>query len=269
MLSLPQILPLPVPGVTLARLRNWLGGGLCLILGAQLCPLRAGVVQGHSMEPTLAPGSLFVYDQTYYRRHPVRSGDVLLIRESGGIWVKRVYAVEGESFWTLRDRMPDGQFRRDPIARGQEGRFSQVAALWQRRHRRDVKVVRLRLPSGRLFLVGDGAWSKDSRILGPLALAAVVGRVIELPGQRLSVVPDSVALSFPKMATRTGGPATDPLTSPAARATHRPLPLRHGLLRSTGIRPASLDSAKRARISEAAGVRSRWKPAGGSRPPPS
>jgi signal peptidase I len=238
MLFLPHRLSLSSPGVFPPRVRNWLRGGLWLILGAQFCPLRAGVVQGHSMKPALAPGSLFVYDHTYYQHHPVRSGDVVLIREGGGIWVKRVYAAGGESFWTLRERMPGGRFRRDPIAPGQEGRFARFAAHRRRRHQ-DLKVVRLRLPAGQLFLVGDHAWSQDSRSVGPLARADVVGRVIELPGQRLSTVPDYIALSFPQSAARIGGPAPDPLTGDTHRTS------------CPGLTPSVLEGA---RTEEAAGV---------------
>jgi signal peptidase I len=179
------------------RLRHWLGGGLCLIAVAQFCPLRTGIVQGHSMAPTLAPGSLFVYDHTYYRHHPLRSGDVVLVRQGKTVWVKRVYAVEGESFWTYRERQPDGQFRRDPIAPGQVRRFSQVAAHDRNLYGRDVEVVRLRRPQGLVFLVGDGYWSLDSRTFGPLAQADVIGRVVELPGQHFGSAPDHIVLSFP------------------------------------------------------------------------
>jgi len=162
------------------------------------------------MTPTLAPGSLFIYDQTYYRRHPLRSGDVVLIRHAGDIWVKRVYAVEGESFWTYRERLPDGQYHRDPIARGEERRFSRVAALERRYSGNDIQVVRLRLPQGLIFLVGDGYWSLDSRTLGPLAGADVVGRVVELPGQRLGSIPDYIARSFPRSRRNTGERKSNP-----------------------------------------------------------
>jgi signal peptidase I len=179
------------------RIRTWAGSGLCLVMAAQLCPLRPGVVVGRSMEPTLAPGSLFLYDHSYYRDHPLRAGDVVLIRHGGTTWVKRIFAVEGESFWTLRRRLEDGRFRRDPVARGHESRFARLAENERSHHRTDVYTVRLRVPPSRVFVVGDGALSLDSRSFGPLDRADVIGRVVALPGQRLAVPPDQVALAFP------------------------------------------------------------------------
>jgi len=205
------------------------------------------------MAPTLASGSLFVYDQTYYHRNPIRSGEVVLIRHDRGLWVKRVYAVEGENFWTLRERMPDGQVRRDPIAPGQEQRYSEVTAQRRKLHHLDVKVVRLRLLAGQLFLVGDGAWSQDSRTLGPLAHADVVGRVIELPGQRLSEAPDHIELSSPKLAAKLVESAAASLTGPAAGQAHRTQSVRPELLRSAGVFPATPDDVAGAMTISAAG----------------
>lgn len=209
--------------------QNAIAGGLCLILAAQACPLRAGIVRGHSMAPTLAPGSLFLYDQIYYQRHPVCAGVVVLIRQGGGVWVKRVFAVEGQSIWTLRERMSDGRLRRDLIDPGQVERFSQYAAHRRSRHRMDLQVARLRLPAGLLFLVGDGWWSEDSRTVGPLAAADVIGRVIQLPGQNLGSTPSHIVRSFQRAVSGAQGaarPGARGLGVPGPPEGHR-FPLQH------------------------------------------
>jgi signal peptidase I len=175
---------------------------MCLIVGTTLCPWRSGLVLGHSMEPTLTPGSVFIYDQSYYRHHPLRAGDVVVIRHDGAVWVKRVYAVEGDSFWTYRLRLQDGEVRRDPIAPGHQDRFAQLAAYERVRHRADVGVRRLRVPLGAVFVVGDSARSDDSRTRGPFDRAAILGRVVALPGQRLDVAPDAAELAFPTPGNR-------------------------------------------------------------------
>src|SRR5713226_6418349 len=59
-------------------------------------PLAMTVVVGHSMEPTLHSGALSLLDRSYYRSHPLRRGDIIVFRQGGDTYIKRVYALAGE-----------------------------------------------------------------------------------------------------------------------------------------------------------------------------
>jgi hypothetical protein len=62
----------------------------------------------------------------------------------------------------------------------------------------DVRVTRVRVPPGCVFVVGDGSVSLDSRQLGPFTADEILGRVIELPGQHFGPIPSWVVKSFPE-----------------------------------------------------------------------
>src|SRR5438876_4809596 len=75
--------------------------GAGMIVAASLLPWRPGIVEGHSMEPTLPPGCLFVYARRTFQTRPLRRGDIIVLQVHGVPWVKRVFATGGESFWAL------------------------------------------------------------------------------------------------------------------------------------------------------------------------
>jgi signal peptidase I len=149
------------------------------------------------MEPTLAHGSAFLYDRTYYRHHPIRSGDVVLVRHGDEVWIKRVYATGGARFWTLRSGDQE-EVRHDPIREAEQVHFARAANRLRRSHGVRYRVVRLRVPPGWVFLVGDNITSVDSRVSGPVDAGEILGRVVTLPGQRLGGIPDGVELSSPR-----------------------------------------------------------------------
>jgi len=103
----------------------------------------------------------------------------VLLRMGVETWVKRVYAVGGTSFWGLQDRS-DPESRVDPIDPRQLRRFRHMAARLRAR-RRAFAVVRVRVPRGQLFVVGDGPWSIDSRQVGPLPASRLLGRLMASP----------------------------------------------------------------------------------------
>jgi signal peptidase I len=179
------------------RLRRLAAGSLCAAGVVGLSPWRSGVVIGHSMEPTLPHGAFFLYDQAYYRSHPVRAGEIVVVRHGDEVWIKRVYATEQAGFWTLRYGGNE-LIRHDPIRPTQEGYFAHASHRLRTAHGCDYRLVRLRVPSGCVFLVGDGVSSEDSRLFGPIGADGILGRVIPLPGQRLGTAPDWVELSSPR-----------------------------------------------------------------------
>lgn len=179
------------------RMRGLMASGLGVIAVVALTPWRPGLVVGHSMEPTLPHGTIFLYDRFYYRNHPVRPGDVVVVRHWDELWVKRVYAGAGTTFWTLR-RLDDEIVRHDPIRASARPQFVRMVARLRLAYGADYRVVPVRVPTGRVFLVGDGTTSEDSRMFGVVDTEEILGRVVALPGQQLESMPDWIELSTPR-----------------------------------------------------------------------
>src|SRR4051794_23352639 len=89
-------------------------------------PWRPAVVSGKSMYPTLKPSELLVYDTSYYARNPIRAGDVVLLKLQGEVWVKRIYAVAGSTFWAFKDYL-DGREWLRPVDESVLNRFRAMA----------------------------------------------------------------------------------------------------------------------------------------------
>lgn len=185
------------------RLRALTASGLGVVAIVGLIPWRLGLVVGHSMEPTLSHGALFLYDRFYYHHHPVHPGDVVVVRHRNEVWVKRVYAGAGTTFWSLR-RLDDEAIRHDPIRVASHLDFVQLAAHMRAVYGLDYRVVPMRVPAECVFLVGDGLKSADSRTFGPINTGDILGRVVALPGQRLGSMPDWIELSTPRSERRAG-----------------------------------------------------------------
>jgi signal peptidase I len=119
-------------------------------------------VRDESMLPTLRPGDRLHLDRRGYRTHPPRAGDIVVVVDPEGPtrWVvKRVAAVGPGTWWRAV-----GGLR--PAAPGDVRPADAVEAI--------------HLPSGALWVLGDNSErSRDSRHFGPVARAAVVGRVFE------------------------------------------------------------------------------------------
>jgi signal peptidase I len=180
--------------------------GLALIAAGLCMPWRAGLVMGRSMEPTLPHGSVFLYDHQYYRTHPVRAGDIIVLRQNGTTWIKRVYAPGGSRFWALREVVA-GSINRRPIRASQSARFARVVSHLRKEMGADVRVTKVRVPPGCVFVVGDGTVSVDSRQLGPFEADEILGRVVELPGQHFGPIPGWVVMSFPERRVEAAPPA--------------------------------------------------------------
>lgn len=137
-----------------------------------LLPWRMGVVRGESMDPTLKSGSLFLLDRAYYRLHPLRRGDVVVLRRGGETLVKRVMAAGGDRFLAWQE-YSDG-VTSEPIT-------AEVARTMSKRRTEYVGVAQVRVPTGALFVVGDGYSSEDSRTFGLVHQEDVLGRVVSTP----------------------------------------------------------------------------------------
>ncbi len=148
-----------------------------LTIALFLCPFRIGVVSGHSMSPTLEDGDLYLIDRTYYRRHPVRRGDVVIFRHAGETYIKRVLALPGDTVYVWKYR---GDREDTLIEACQLEPFRR--AVRQSTWARTIRLVKRRLPPGTCYVVGDNIQgSVDSRVFGPIPLEAIAGRVITAP----------------------------------------------------------------------------------------
>lgn len=175
--------------------------GLGLIFAAGQSQWRAGVVSGRSMEPGLRSGNVFLFRQRKPAEKPksLHAGDVVVLHRQGETWIKRVYATAGEKFWVLREL--DGEHRMSrPIRAGHEARFINVARFMRAQGQR-CEVVQLQVPPGKVFVIGDGVGSRDSRELGPVWESEVVGEVVAAAPGGLTEMPEWVELSFPSRAT--------------------------------------------------------------------
>ena len=136
-------------------------------------PLTVTVVQGHSMEPTMHSGGLYVLDRSYYRSHELARGDVVVLRHAGITYVKRVCAVPGDRLWLLH--FDDGIG--DEVVTASEA--AKLRTIKAREHLHDQEILHLTIPPGHCFVVGDNQpVSLDSRAFGPVPISEIVGRAM-------------------------------------------------------------------------------------------
>jgi signal peptidase I len=151
------------------------------------------------MEPGLKPGNVFVFQRGKPEQRSLHAGDVVLLRRDGETWIKRVYATAGARFWVMRE-LSGGKRTSRPIRPGDEARFERIAR-YQRAQGTNVRVMPFKVPHGKLFVVGDGSSSRDSREIGPVSESEVIGKVVTALPRGLSAMPEWVELSFPTPAT--------------------------------------------------------------------
>lgn len=146
-----------------------LGAALLLWVG---CPVRTAIVIGHSMEPTLRNGQPVLVDRSYYRRHAIQRGDVLLFRHDGMLQIKRVYALPGDKVWEIHCHDTGSVFLLQQAALPR-------ARFFAKRPGAHITITACQVPANTLYMLGDGGnASLDSRYYGPVQRAAVTGRVL-------------------------------------------------------------------------------------------
>jgi signal peptidase I len=140
------------------------------------CPWQIGVVSGASMEPSFRSHQIILIDRHYYRHHPLRRGDVIILRQDDAVLIKRVYGLGGDSFWTLFNA-DDGDLYREIIPPARLERMRRLLPLMP-----SYRLSRIKVPPGTVYVVGDNTTaSVDSRTFGPVPLSAVLGRVTNAP----------------------------------------------------------------------------------------
>jgi signal peptidase I len=195
---------------------------LALLLVYLVCPFRLGIVCGASMEPTYHNGQAILVDRSYYRRHPVARGDVILLRQDGRTLIKRVFALAGDSFHVLvcPDEAGVNRYIVDDQDVPRLRRVFRFAAAG--RH-----VARIMIPSGGLYVLGDNtSASIDSRDFGTVPLTDVIGRVNEQrPGALVAQVTTGGAptpiLALQKTRPTSSGGLTHLVQTAASTAVER------------------------------------------------
>jgi signal peptidase I len=145
--------------------------GFTTLLAAS--PLTIAVVQGHSMEPTLHPGTVSLLDRSYYHHHALSRGDIVVLRVQGDTVIKRVYALPGERVTLLHyDDGASSEVVTAPEA-------ARLRGLKASGFLPDCRVMSVTVPSGHCFVLGDNPLvSVDSRDWGPVPMSAILARAI-------------------------------------------------------------------------------------------
>jgi signal peptidase I len=134
-----------------------------LVVAARRARLEPVLVRGDSMWPALDPGQRIAVGPV---RHPLRRGDVVLLRRAGREMVKRVVGLPGEHVRLVDGRLEvDGRQVSEPYAVGRPARDGAVE-------------LDVRLGDGELAVLGDSRrHSTDSRSFGPVRRDHVIGIV--------------------------------------------------------------------------------------------
>jgi signal peptidase I len=124
------------------------------------------------MSPTYRNGQLYVFDRSYYRTHPVKRGDVVVLRHGGNSYIKRVLAGPGDSVYLLQT---PGHIQQDLVMDFQLAKLRRVVS---RPVYRDMqRLARKVVPAGHCLVVGDHLQtSVDSRHFGVIPLGEIIGR---------------------------------------------------------------------------------------------
>jgi signal peptidase I len=129
------------------------------------------MIVGNSMSPTLRSGKMIWIDRAYYRTHRPQRGEVVVFKLGDQVYVKRVYRVGGESYFTL----DTARWGFTPI---REGREKEMAARFGHRAN-TLRVREVGIPEGHVFVLGDNYFdSIDSRELGPIPIESILGRAM-------------------------------------------------------------------------------------------
>jgi len=145
--------------------------GVAAIVACLVCPFRVGVVYGQSMAPALHSGQICLLDRSFYSRHQIQVGDIVLFALDREVMAKRVYAAPGDSL-TVVHYLDDGTYElpRDPLDKLRRAYCSR---------NKHVRLVTLRMGPNECFVLGDNSQSSyDSRQFGPVDTGAIIGKLV-------------------------------------------------------------------------------------------
>ena len=157
----------------LRRKRSLFLSVLCLAAALWAAPVRPGVVLGESMSPSFRSGQVFLMSRLGKGRR-VGRGDVVIVAFHGAVYLKRVYALGGDTVWGVDSREVQGT--PDLVISSSDVKTVRRVA---RRSAGIGRVMHMEVPPGEVFVLGDAATkSYDSRHFGPVPLEAIRGRVV-------------------------------------------------------------------------------------------
>ena len=157
------------------------------VVGWQCVPVRPLVICGTSMQPTLRNGQWCVLDRRLSPVKPICRGEIVCFRVQGETCVKRVYALGGDSVWTLASDLA-------PATVPAPADLPRLQRLLER-FPAAGRLVRIDVPPGMLYVLGDGAAvSRDSRDFGPVPCTAVIGRVLPFKNAAPAVLPNPASV---------------------------------------------------------------------------
>lgn len=155
--------------------KTWCGVALGVMM--VLSPLKAGVVVGHSMSPTLPSGQFYLMDRSYFRTEPIRRGEIVVFRRNGVSYIKRVLAGPGDVVYLLRHQ---GSEQDELIQDWQLARVRRAVSRppWSE----GMRLIAKRVPHGFYYVLGDNlAESLDSRTFGMIPESTIQGRMLFAP----------------------------------------------------------------------------------------
>lgn len=159
-----------MPQLHIERIQRW---SVVISVAALLYGLgnlyQPTVVVGESMSPTLESGRVIWMDRTWYRNHPPRPGEVVVFRQDGHTYVKRIYRGPGDVIHYVA-------CGRDWLGPVRYNRLREVRETYES-YRTVMSVKKLQIPKNSVFVLGDNYLrSIDSRELGPIPMENIIGR---------------------------------------------------------------------------------------------
>ncbi len=139
---------------------------LIIAEGIHLFILQQFVVDGHSMDRTLANGEHLIVDKVPYYFETPKRGDIIVFHAPDGEdWVKRVIGLPGNTVAVKDGKLIlDGKVINEPYINQPMNPYNNYGPTT--------------VPKGDLFVMGDNRnISEDSRIIGPIPISKVIGRV--------------------------------------------------------------------------------------------
>jgi signal peptidase I len=149
---------------------------LCAGAAYAASPYRVGFVCGESMSPALSNGEFYVLERASCQQ--LKRGDVVVFRQNGLTYLKRILATPGDRFYVI-PRIGVGDT--DELIDAQDvDRVRQISKRYP--YRGTWRLVERKVPAGHLYVVGDHLErSEDSRGYGFVEISAIEGRLVKAP----------------------------------------------------------------------------------------